>query len=253
MKFRMFVVLLVVGIVTTFVLTRRNAQNHDLFIVGTAAGYAPFVSVNEAGQYEGFDIDVARALAQKLNKQLVIKDLGSMTALFMALQQGSIDAIIWGLSITQERLKKVAMVRYQGESTTAYPLIFWKEIPIGITTINDMVGKRICIEPTSSQDAVLRKYPFVLVVPTERVDDALLNLQTGKVDAAFVEPAIAKKFQAKFPEIKILNVPLSKEDQVLGVGVTIKKSCTELITQVEDAVKQLTDVIKVYEQKWGIE
>src|SRR5207249_4261464 len=68
----------------------------DALVIGTAAGYAPFVSINKQGEYEGFDIDVAQALTKKMGKKLVLKDLGSMTSLFMALEQGSIDAIIWG-------------------------------------------------------------------------------------------------------------------------------------------------------------
>ncbi len=230
-----------------------NVQNQNTFVVGTASGYAPFVSINASGDYEGFDIDVAHALAKNIGKTLVIKDLGSMTALFMALEQGTIDAIIWGISITQERLKKVAMIHYQGETTKSFPLIFWKEIPNNVTTINDMKNMTVCVEPTSSQDSVLRKYPFITIVPTERVDDALLNLQYGKVDAAFVEPAIAKKFQRKFPDIKILNVSLAPEDQVFGIGIVIKKNNTVLITQVQEAVNQLAAIIKEYEQKWNIE
>ena len=57
-----------------------------------------------------------------MGKKLIIKDLGSMTPLFIALENESIDAIIWGLSIIQERLKKVEMIRYQGDTVTTYAL-----------------------------------------------------------------------------------------------------------------------------------
>ena len=46
------------------------------FVVGTTSAYAPFVSLDEEGQYVGFDIDIAEALAEKLGRRLVIKDLG---------------------------------------------------------------------------------------------------------------------------------------------------------------------------------
>lgn len=46
-------------------------------IVGTTSGYAPYVSINAEGEYEGFDIDVAKALADKLGRKLVIKDFGT--------------------------------------------------------------------------------------------------------------------------------------------------------------------------------
>ncbi len=229
-------------------------SNEDTFVVGTVPDYAPFVSVNAQGDYEGFDIDVAKSLAQKLGKKLVLKDLGSMAPLFIALDQGSIDAIIWGLSITQSRLNKVAMVRYQGENVTSYPLMFWNEIPAGIKSIQDMQGMTVCVEPASSQDTALSKYPFIIKKSTERVDDALLNIQYGKADAALVEPAIARKFQAKYPEIKILDMPLAQEDQVFGMGIAIKKDNTSLIEQIKTAVNALqqTGVINALEKQWGI-
>ncbi len=116
---------IVIGItVITYAFFNRNRNENDVLIVGTAAGYAPWVSINEYGNYEGFDIDVMQEVAKKLHKKLVIKDLGSMTSLFMALEQDSIDAIIWGMSITQDRLQKIAMVRYQGDTLVHIPSYF---------------------------------------------------------------------------------------------------------------------------------
>jgi ABC-type amino acid transport substrate-binding protein len=207
---------------------QKTRSKENELVIGTAAGYAPFVSVDPQGNYEGFDIDVAHLLAQELNKELVINDLGSMVPLFTALDQGSIDAIIWGLSITQDRLKKVAMIRYQGDIVTAYPLIFCNEIPRNVKTIHDMKGMTVCCEPATSQEAVLAKYPFITIKPTEKIDDALLNLQGSKADAALVEPAIARKFQKKYPEIRMMWVELRPEDQVHGVGIAIKKKIPRL-------------------------
>ena len=239
-----------------YVFLKKTSMSHNTnqFIVGTAAGYAPFVSINPQGEYEGFDIDVAHALAKQMGKKLVIKDLGSMTALFMALDQGTIDVIMWGLDITQDRLKKVVMVHYQGGITDSYPLIFWKTIPREIRTIADMNNKIVCVEPASAQDTVLSKYTLINKLPTEKVDDALLNIQYNKADAAFVEPAIAKKFKNKYPEIQIMNVPLAPEDHVQGVGIVIKQNKSALINQLQEAVKTLrsTNIITQLEQKWDI-
>jgi polar amino acid transport system substrate-binding protein len=75
------------------------------FVVGTTSGYAPFVSLDAEGKYHGFDIDLAELLAIKLNKKLVIKDLGSMPSLMLGLKQKKIDALIWAVSITEDRMK----------------------------------------------------------------------------------------------------------------------------------------------------
>ncbi|MFA6066370.1 MAG: transporter substrate-binding domain-containing protein [Candidatus Babeliaceae bacterium] len=245
---------LVIGCGMYLFFTRVSQPNpKNILTIGVASGYAPFISINTHNEYEGFDIDVAHALAQKMGKKLELLDLGSMTALFMALNQGSIDAIMWGLSITQERLKRVAMVRYQGELVTSYPLLFWGAIPGAIKSIEDMKGLTVCVEPGSSQEAVLAKY-YINVLPTERIDDALLNIQYGKAAAAFVEPAIAKKFKNKYPEIVTLDVPLAPEDQVEGIGIAILPENKDVINQVERAIVALQQdgTLKKYEEKWGI-
>jgi len=251
----MSVVLLAISIGSYFYFTQKNSsQNSNELIIGIAAGYAPWVSINPQGEYEGFDIDFTRALAERMGKKLVLKDLGCMTSLFTALEQGKVDGIVWGMSITKDRLKKFAMVNYQGELVTSYPLMFWKTIPVGITSIVDMNGKTVCIEPTSSQESVLRKYDRISQLPTEKVDDALLNIQYGKADAALVEPAIAQKFKNKFPEIQILDVRLDDADQVAGVGVVIQKDNSGMINQIAQAVAALkaTGVIAQFEQKWNM-
>ena len=248
------ILLLLVGAIAYFATQRNSSRDESQLIVGIAAGYAPFVSINQSGEYEGFDIDVAHALAEKLGKKLVLKDLGSMTSLFLALEQNKINLIAWGLSITSDRLEKVAMIHYQGAVTNSYPLIFWKQTPEGITTFEDMKNKTICVEPTSAQDTVLSKYPAIHKVSTEKVDDALLNIQYGKADAAFVEPAIAQKFKNKYEEIQILDMPLDPQDQAQGVGLVIKQTNVAFIKEIEAAVQILksTGVIEKLEKKWDI-
>jgi len=233
---------------------QRIADNKTL-VMGIAAGYAPYISINEQGEYEGFDIDVARAVAQKLGKKLVLKDLGSMTSLMMALDQPSIDAIIWGISITQQRLQKYAMIHYQGAVTKAYPLIFWGTIPARVRTLDDMAGRTVCVEPSSSESAVLERYTDIIILPVDKVDDALLNLQYSKADAALLDPVIAKKFKNKFPEIKTLEIPLAPEDQMQGVGIVINKNNTTLTIAVQRAIDALkvNGTLAQLEQKWGLE
>jgi len=259
MQFKIMIIfaLLCIGLVGSYIIFKNTKSKRDTnaFTIGIAAGYAPFISINEKGEYEGFDIDFAHALASTMGKKLVLKDLGTMTSLIIALEQGSIDAIIWGISITQERLKKFAMIHYQGETETAHPLLFWKAIPENIKSLSDMKGMKVCVEPSSFQSTILNKYKDIAIIPTEKVDDALLNIQFGKADAALVDPAIAQKFKAKYPELKILDVPLEKEDQVQGMGVALKQGNTTLIKLVQNAITQLkySGIIKQYEKKWRLE
>lgn len=253
------IILVLILIITYFWVAKNNNRLCEddcanSLVVGTAGGYAPFVSMGLDGEYEGFDLDVARALAKEMDKKLVLQDLGSMSSLFTALNQGKIDVILWGMSITKERLQKVAMVHYEGDFITSYPLLFWEKIPAGVNSLTDLAGQTICVEPNSAQDQILSHYDQINRLFVEKVDDALLNVQYGKAVAALVEPAIAKKFQAKYPQIQVLNVPLAAQDQEQGVGIVIKPDNKQLIKQIQVAVQQLkaTGVIAKFAKKWGI-
>lgn len=232
----------------------RQSPAPDQFIVGMSSGYAPYVSTNAQGDYEGFDIDVAHALADSMGKQLVLEDLGSMPALFIALDQGRIDAIIWGLEMTKERMEKVAMLHYYGEPTRSYPLVFWKNPSMKISSLADMKGKTVCVEAGSSQDAVLSKHTDIIRFAVEKVDDALLNIQYGKADAALIDPTLAKKFKRIYSDIQIVELPLDAQEQVQGIGIAVKANNNQLIDQLKKAVTQIKDAntIAQFEHKWAM-
>src|SRR6185295_2273496 len=86
----------------TYYSTHTPSAKQDTLTVGVIIGYAPFAMLNNKTEPEGFDIDIAKAIAHALNKELVIKDM-DLSGLLIALQQGSLDCVLTNLSITPER------------------------------------------------------------------------------------------------------------------------------------------------------
>ncbi len=70
--------------------------------VGTSSGYFPFEMVDVEGNLIGFDIEMAAKIAEALGVELEVKDM-DFTALIPALQAGTIDIAIAGMTITAER------------------------------------------------------------------------------------------------------------------------------------------------------
>jgi len=223
-------------------------------VVGTTSGYAPYVSLDNQGNYEGFDIDLAQLLAKKLNKKLVLKDLGSMPSLMLALKQGKIDALIWAVSITEDRLKNYEMVYYQGDKTTETPFLFWNKIPEGIKSIEDLDKGTICAEAGSFQEDILKKFPGIKIKNVDKVTDAIMEIKFGKSAATTIDHSLVSRFQAQYPEIKVLNLPLPAKDQSLGNGICLNKANQELAGQVRKAVEELKAEGKIaeLEKKWKL-
>jgi arginine transport system substrate-binding protein len=229
----------------------------ETFTVGTTSGYAPYVSLDSKGEYEGFDIDLAKLVAEKLNKKLVIKDLGSMPSLMIGLKQEKIDAIIWAVSITEERQKRMEMIYYQGEKLTTMPLLFWGKIPENIKGPEDLKNdpkKIICVEAGSYQEQVMKSYPDLALKNVDKITDALMEIKFGKSLAVAVDNPLVPFLQQQNPEIKVLYFSLPPSEQSLGNGICINKNDQELVSQVKKAVEELTNEGKIQdlEKKWNM-
>lgn len=223
-------------------------------VIGTTSGYAPYVSLSEEGKYEGFDIDLAEMLAERLGRKLVIKDCGSMPGLMMALKQGKVDALIWAVSITEDRMKNLEMVYYQGEKVTQIPIVFWNQVPEGIESLGDLAKGEVCVEAGSFQEGVLKTVPGIQLKYMDKIDDAIMDVKYGKSMAGTIDTSLLPRFKAQYPEMKVLELPIPADKQDLGNGICISKSRPELAAQVREVVKALREEGKVaeLEKKWKL-
>lgn len=227
------------------------------FIVGTTSGYAPFVSINDEGEYEGFDIDIAKALSDKMGRKLIIKDFGSMPALMLALKQNKADALIWAISITQERQKQMTMVYYQGERVTTMPLLFWEEIPPNISKLKDLVGSSkamLSVEAGSFQESILLSVPGLRLKQVEKVSDAILELKYGKSQAVLIDNSLKPIYMEKFPKLKSLTIDLPESKQSMGNGICLNTKNNELALAIQKAVDELIrdGSVARLETKWKL-
>ena len=236
-----------------FVLFAKTDEEKPL-VVGMTSGYAPFVSLNEKGAYEGFDIDIAERLAKKLNRPLLLKDFGSMPGLMLALKQGKADALIWAISITDQRKQSMEMIHYQGERVDRMAIVFWKEIPKGIASFSDLGRKTVSVEAGSYQESVLAKYPEIELKNLTQISDAVLALKYGKTAACSIDDSLFPTLKAQYPELQKLTVSLAPEDVSQGNGICISRSNSALAAQLKEAVEALKadGTIGELEKKWGL-
>lgn len=80
--------------------------NKGTLRLGIADSGEPIAYIDSSNKFTGFDIEITAYIAQKLDMQLEIVNM-EFGALIPALQAGKIDMIASGISITEERAKKV--------------------------------------------------------------------------------------------------------------------------------------------------
>ena len=162
-----------------------------------------------------------------------------------------------GLDITQKRLEQMAMVQYTGDTVDSLSLIFWNQIPAGVTSIEDLrtlENPAICYEPGSSIDGYIKQLDFINQKPIAQRVDMVMDIKYGKSLAAMLEPSVAALLARTNPEIKIMRVPLPQEYQLYGMGIAIKKTNTQFAQQVSEIVEQLKQdgTLTKLEQRWQL-
>lgn len=256
MKKNLFILICVVifaGIIAFYHEWSSFSSNQNL-IVGLQSGYPPFEFVNKEGRIVGFDVDLANLIAKKMNKSLVIVDMGFDTEI-SALQKGRIDLIISGMNMTPERLKEILMIPYYGNVQKTLSLLFWKKIPEGVRSLDDiqkLPNNTISVATGSVSEAYLSRYPKIPIHSAQNSMDAIMDIESGKSIANLVEADLGEHFAKQYPEIKVLTIPIPEEFTVLGFGIGIKKHNVKLFDEVNQIVTELkaSGEIKNLEIKW---
>lgn len=231
-----------------------KTKPNNCLVVGTCSGFPPYEILDEKGNIVGFDIDLARSIAQALGKKLELKDM-SFDALIIALQQGTIDCAIAAISITKSRQQEIALVHYLGKPLTKLPLVFWNEIPARVKDVGDLAhydNKTVCAQAGTLQHEIISTYKGLEIKNLENIADLIMDIKYGKSIAAVLEPKVAYALQVQYPELKLLDIPLTVEQQDFGSGIGIQKNNSDLIDKISKIVSTLKEngTIERLEAKW---
>ncbi len=247
-------VLAVAGIAFTGMVPADNTSKEETLTIGLQSGYPPFEFKDAEGKTVGFDIDVGEKIAAKLGKKLVIKEM-DFDGEILSLRQGKIDLILSGMNITPSREKEILMVPYHGDTATSLSLIFWKTIPEGVNSIEDLTkikDSTVSVGSGTISENYITNYPSIQPKSFEGALASLMDVKYGKSVANLVETDVAEYLQTHHPEVKVLNVPLPQGATIAGFGIGINKNNQILFEQVKGAIQELkaTGELKQLEDKW---
>jgi len=216
------------------------AMAEDALTFGTDATYPPFESLDAAGKFQGFDIEVVEALCDhmKVKCSFVNQDFDGIIP---ALQAKKFDAIISSMSITPERLKKVDFTTkvYNTPPAIAVP----KDSPITEATNAGLAGKTIGAQSSTThanyatahmKDAQLKLYPTA--------DEYKLDISSGRIDAVIDDIVVLSEWTKSDSGscCKVLAaLPVDKEINGEGAGIAVRKGDDALRGKLNDALKAI--------------
>lgn len=207
--------------------------NSDTWTVGTEPGFPPFESIDtETGEFEGFDIDLMNAIGEKAGKTVEFSSL-PFDSLISALQGGSIDAAISGMTITAERAEAVDFSDPYFEAGLAIAVA---EDNTEVKTLDDLEGKRIAVQLGTTGASTAESVEGATVTTFESAPLALTELANGNVDAVINDAPATKEAvdSGNIPGIAIVGEVLTDE----SYGIALPKG-SENVAAVNSALAEL--------------
>lgn len=198
---------------------------------------------NVAGAYaEGYDVQIARILADQLGKELVIVKL-SWDGLIDALNQGQIDAIIAGMMDTAERRESINFSDPYKE--TIYSMMVLAGSPYeNAASIQDFSGAAVLGQQGTALDDVIDQIEGVEhLSPVGSVPDMISRLQQGTCDAIVINVENAQGYLASNPNFRLVTFDEDSGFTLPAKGscVGLRKSDTALLDQVNSILSGIDD------------
>ena len=230
----------------------KSVMDKDEIIVGLDDAFAPMGFKNESGEIVGFDVDLAKEVGQRLDKEVIFQPIDwSMKE--SELNSGNIDFIWNGYTITEERKEKV-------DFSEAY--LNNKQVIVTLTTTDinsksDLADKKVGAQSESSAIEAMEKDMELYesfyggeAITFEDNNQALMDLEAGRIDAVVADEILVKyyiklKGEDKF---KVLTEDFGSEEY----GVGIRKGDIETVEAVNNAFEEMKKDGKMAEisQKW---
>lgn len=203
----------------------------------TSAG-APFIVNGSDGTTQGYDIDVASALASQLGLEVKFVEVTSPTS-----EAGSTCDVV--MSMTSNHASGLTIVGSYAEDATA----FFAKSEGGVITTEDLGGKTVGVQASSTSSQLLKRSNLdVTQNEYNNLNEAFESLNNGEVDYVLCD-ALSGAYLAGFYEglscVGTINAASS-------IGIAVAESNADLQTAVQDGLSTLNSngVIDILRSKW---
>lgn len=140
--------------------TTANAAT-EKYVIATDTTFAPFEFQDTNGNFVGIDMDLLNAIAKEENFEVEIKALG-FNAAVQALEAGQVDAVIAGMSITEERKQKFDFTDSYFDSGIGMAV----SKSSGVKTYEDLRGTNVAVkigtQGATLAESIKDQYGFTL-------------------------------------------------------------------------------------------
>lgn len=241
--------------VLMMILTMAPALAEGTLRVGMECGYAPYnwqqtneteftaVIADGSGFADGYDVQIARRIAQALNMDLEIVKT-DWDGLIPSVQSGNIDLIIAGMSPTAERKMTIDFTDHYYQSELV--VVVRKDGKFAeAKTLEDLSGAVICAQLNTFHDTVIDQIPGVIHdMPRETFPAMITALNAGAIDGYIAERPGAEADIMANPDLTYIKFEegkgfeASEDDTAIAIGLVYgspyKDAINELLASISE-------------------
>ena len=215
----------------------KNASDAQVLKFGTNAEFPPFEFVsNEGGvigEFDGIDMAMAKQIAEDNGMTAEVNNM-EFDSLLVALQNGKLDAVIAGMTVTDERKEAVD---FSEPYYTATQVMIVKE-DSAIAAAADIADKKIAVIQGYTGETVVKDMGYQYEA-FKKGTDAIMELINGKTDVVVIDKATAEKYIKDNEGIKIVEDGEAFEDEKYAVAVA--KGNTELLEKINASIEKMVN------------
>ena len=214
-------------------------EGNGKIIVGLDDTFAPMGFRDKNDELVGFDIDLAKAVGEKLGVEMEFKSI-DWDAKEMELEAKSIDCIWNGMSATPERNESMSLSK---EYLNNQIVVMTESDKVKIAKVEDLkkynIGTQVesaaleTMQANESWDTFKDK-----VKEYKSYDDAILDMESGRLDCIVID-SVAGNYKNTQIGGKLKECEFNFGDDFYAIG--FRKDDTELTGKVNDAIKECID------------
>jgi len=230
--------------------TLQRVIDFKVLKVGMSGNQPPLTMANREGGLMGFDVDLAKALADAMKVKLEIVAI-PFGELMTALENDKIDMVISGLSITPERTEEVSFVGPY--------MMSGKSILTKNSTLSDIKASRefnrkdlklLALSNSTSASFVRAVAPNAQLVEITSYDEGVAMIIDGKADAMVADMPVCVLSVLRYPDagLATLEQPLTVEP----VGIAVSKDDPQFFNLVDNYLRayEKTGILSQLRDKW---
>ena len=223
--------------VTTVAPDTPTEAARTTFTMGIDPEYPPFSYLGDNGEYTGFDVEVCKAVCEKLGWEFKVFGVNWDEKL-VQLDAGECDCVWSGMTIL-DSMKEAGYVISAPYFDNEQVLLVKEDSPY--QSSKDLAGKEVAVQLGTSGESLLNDDlkdladTFANVVTCDSFLKCFTELAGNAVDAVFVDKPVAADYVAKNEGYRIIDEDLGAEQY----GIAFRSADADLCAQVEAAVAAL--------------